>query len=139
MKITGIQTTSLTVPMIAPLRWSMGAETGTTRTLIRLQTDEGIVGLGETYGGASTAAAIKMAEPLLLGEDPLEVGRLWQKLTVYRCSYESHVPLYVYGGLEMACWDAAGKALDRPVAARGLVCARRSAQRNPVRAQAGRG
>ena len=58
MKITDVKATPVSVPMEAPLRWSMGIETGTTRTIVELQTDEGIVGVGETYGGAATASTI---------------------------------------------------------------------------------
>ena len=53
MKITGMKLTTVTVPMEAPLRWSLGVETGTTRTIVEVFTDEGITGVGETYGGGS--------------------------------------------------------------------------------------
>ena len=59
MKIVDIKTTAVTVPMEAPLRWSLGIETGTTRTILEIITDEGIVGLGETYGGEATLAALQ--------------------------------------------------------------------------------
>jgi 3-oxoacyl-[acyl-carrier protein] reductase len=61
MKITRAICTPVYVPMEAPLRWSMGVETGTARTIVELHTDEGVVGLGETYGGAGTAARFKSA------------------------------------------------------------------------------
>jgi glucarate dehydratase len=48
MKIIEIKMTPVTVPMEAPLRWSLGVENGTTRTIVEVMTDEGIVGLGET-------------------------------------------------------------------------------------------
>ena len=51
MKVTGIKVTPVTVPMEAPLRWSMGLEVATTRAIIEVSTDEGITGIGETYGG----------------------------------------------------------------------------------------
>ena len=54
MKIVDLRATPVTVPAEAPWRWSMGIETGTTRTIVELITDEGIVGLGETYGGVRT-------------------------------------------------------------------------------------
>ena len=62
MKITKVVSTPVHVPMDAPLRWSMGVETGTTRTIVEVHTDEGIVDLGETYGGDSTCARVKDAE-----------------------------------------------------------------------------
>lgn len=115
MKIQDITATPVTVPMEAPLRWSMGVETGTTRTLLRLITDEGLVGIGETYGGETTVHAVEFAKPFLIGMDPCEARLIVNKLQSFRISYESNVPLFVVGGIEMACWDVAGKKLGRPV------------------------
>lgn len=115
MKVTDIRITPVTVPMEAPLRWSMGVETGTTRGIIEVFTDEGIVGIGETYGGNAVEHAICTAKPFLLGLDPLETGVLQHKLGVFCIGYETAVPAVVRAGIEMAFLDAAGKALGRPV------------------------
>jgi len=115
MRIVDIEVTPVTVPMEAPLRWSMGIETGTTRGIIKLTTDEGIVGIGETYGGNAIQHAIQVAKPFILGLDPFETGVLQHKLGVFRINYETSVPAVVRAGIEMACLDAAGKALQRPV------------------------
>lgn len=115
MKIVNLEIIPVTVPMEAPLRWSMGVETGTTRGVIKLTTDEGIIGVGETYGGDRVEHAIETAKPFVLGLDPLETGVLQHRLGVFRISYETSVPAVVRAGIEMACLDAAGKALGRPV------------------------
>jgi glucarate dehydratase len=94
----------------------MGIETGTTRTIIELVTDESIVGIGETYGGARTIAALDIAKPFLIGMDPFETGLIQHRLGVFCIGYELSVPPVVRAGIEMACLDAAGKALGRPVA-----------------------
>src|ERR1051325_1123754 len=88
MKITDIKITPVTVPMEAPLRWSMGVETGTTRGIIQLFTDEGIVGIGETYGGNAIEHALHLAKPFVVGLDPLEVGVLMHRLNVFCIRYE---------------------------------------------------
>ena len=115
MKIVDLKITPVTVPMEAPLRWSMGVETGTTRGIIEAITDEGVVGIGETYGGNGVQHAIEIAKPHLLGLDPLEIGVLHHRLGVFRIGYETAVPAVVRAGIEMAFLDAAGKALDKPV------------------------
>jgi glucarate dehydratase len=115
MKIVNLEVIPVTVPMEAPLRWSMGIETGTTRGIIRITTDDGIIGIGETYGGDGVEHAIETAKPFVLGLDPLETGVLQHRLSVFRVSYETSVPAIVRAGIEMACLDAAGKALGRPV------------------------
>jgi glucarate dehydratase len=116
VKIVDLRATPVTVPAEAPWRWSMGIETGTTRTVIELITDEGIVGLGETYGGARTVEALEIAKPFIIGLDPLETGLIQHRLSVFCIGYEMSVPPLVRAGIEMACLDAAGKALGRSVA-----------------------
>jgi glucarate dehydratase len=115
MKITDFKSTIVTVPMEAPLRWSLGVETGTTRTIIEVFSDEGIVGLGETYGGEATQRTLEFARPMIVGTDPFEIERLLRRLQVFCISYETFVAPHVMAGLEMACWDIMGKALGRPV------------------------
>lgn len=115
MKVVDIRITPVTVPMEAPLRWSMGVETGTTRGIIEVLTDEGITGIGETYGGNAIEHAISTAKPYILGLDPLETGVLQHRLSVFRIGYETAVPAVVRSGIEMAFLDAAGKALGRPI------------------------
>lgn len=115
MQITDLKVTSVTVPMEAPLRWSMGVETGTTRGIIEVHTDEGIIGIGETYGGNAIEHAIETARPFVIGLDPLETGVLMHRLNVFCISYETAVPAVVRAGIEMACLDVAGKALNVPI------------------------
>lgn len=115
MKVTDIRVTPVMVPFEAPLRWSMGVETSTTRAIIEVATDEGITGIGETYGGNEIVHAIETAKPFVLGIDPLQTGLLQHRLGVFCISYETEVPAVARAGLEMAYLDAAGKALGRPV------------------------
>jgi glucarate dehydratase len=115
VEITDFKLTTVTVPMEAPLRWSLGVETGTTRTVVQVFTSEGIVGLGETYGGDATTRTLEFARPMIIGTDPFEVEKLLRKLQVFCISYETFVAPHVMAGVEMACWDIMGKALGRPV------------------------
>ncbi len=48
MKITAIRATPVTIPMDIPFFWSVGLYPGTSKTIIEVETDEGIVGLGES-------------------------------------------------------------------------------------------
>ena len=115
MKVVDIKITPVTVPFEAPLRWSMGVETGTTRGIVEAITDEGIIGIGETYGGNGVEHAIEVAKPFVLGLEPLDIGVLHHRLGVFRIGYETAVPAIVRAGIEMAFLDAAGKALNVPV------------------------
>lgn len=115
MKISKIEVTIVNVPFVAPIRWSGGANEDWTRLVVQIYTDDGLVGLGETLGGAVTKALIETEiAAMFLGEDPFDLERILSKATF--------VPLY-YGkcgycaiaGLEVACWDIMGKAVGRPV------------------------
>ncbi len=115
MKISKIEVTIVNVPFVAPIRWSGGANEDWTRLVVQIHTDDGLVGLGETLGGAVTKALIETEiAAMFLGEDPFDLERILSKATF--------VPLY-YGkcgycaiaGLEVACWDIMGKAVGRPV------------------------
>src|ERR1700722_9690023 len=117
MKIVDFRTTVVTVPMEAPLRWSLGVETGTTRTIVEVMTDEGIVGLGETYGGDSTVRALDFLRPMVKNADPFQIETILKKLQVFCISYETFVPPHAMAAVEMACWDIMGKAVKRPVCA----------------------
>jgi L-alanine-DL-glutamate epimerase-like enolase superfamily enzyme len=94
--------------------------------LVRVHTDEGIVGVGEVDSSPQVAKAVIEApashknasglEALLLGEDPRDVGRLWQKMyrgTIY--FGRRGAALHAISGVEIALWDIAGKAAGRPI------------------------
>ena len=115
MKISRIKVTVVNVPFIAPIRWSGGANEDWTRLIIEIETDDGLMGLGETLGGTVTKALIDTEiAPMFLGENPFDIERMLSKATF--------VPLY-YGkcgycalaGLEVACFDLMGKATGLPV------------------------
>jgi glucarate dehydratase len=117
MKIIDVRATPVYVPMHHPLRWSFGVEPGMTRTIVELVTDEGIVGLGESNGGAELAAAVLEARPLYIGLDPFEASRISKRFAIYRITSEqmARAALFKLAGaaIEMACWDIVGKALSK--------------------------
>jgi glucarate dehydratase len=108
VKITRIETTEVTVPIEATLRFAYGVHLAFTRTLIRIHTDEGIVGLGET---AATADMVQRIGGPLIGQHPfdLEVARN----TISNRFYWTRDPL-VASGIEMALIDIIGKATHQP-------------------------
>jgi glucarate dehydratase len=119
MKIHEIRATPVLVPMRRPLLHSNGTETGTARTILELVTDEGVVGIGETRGGATVAAMVAASRELWAGVDVLEAARIARRFSFYRVTSEQ---LHTVGamklagaGIEMACWDAAGRMLGKRV------------------------
>jgi glucarate dehydratase len=116
MKITDLQTTTVSVPLEAPLRHANGVHPGRfVRTIVKVITDEGLVGLGEVGGGGNSAAgAIAALKSALVGEDPYNIERLrWKVSNPVQALY---VPLTQMGStIEYACLDIQGKAAGRPV------------------------
>ena len=78
--------------------------------LIKLYTNQGIVGLGEVRDGADPRYAL-MLKPRLLGENPCDVDRLFRKIKQFGGHARQAGGVC---GVEMALWDIAGKAYGIP-------------------------
>jgi len=86
--------------------------------VVKVETDEGIYGLGEAgLSGRELAVigALKHFREFLIGKDPLQIGRIWQEL--YRSQYfeGGRVLLAAQSAIDIALYDIAGKALNVPV------------------------
>jgi L-rhamnonate dehydratase len=110
--------------------------------IIRVHTDEGVIGLGEVDSIPSVVKAIVDAPAshsnasglrnLLIGEDPFEIERLWEKM--YRGSIyygRRDVAIHAMSGIDIGLWDIKGKALGLPV--HRLLC---GPHRSSIRAYA---
>jgi len=89
-------------------------------TIVRVHTDEGIVGIGQSEAPSLVIDAIIRSsqglEALLLGEDPTHVQRLWQKMYNATGVYGRRgVVIGAIGAVETALWDITGKAAGKPV------------------------
>ncbi|MCH7969967.1 MAG: mandelate racemase/muconate lactonizing enzyme family protein [Chloroflexi bacterium] len=81
---------------------------------IVIETDEGLIGVGEATGGSETqprVAAIEEIKHLVIGMDPRNVHEIFHKL--YLTAFIRVTP--AIAGIEMACWDILGKSLGVPV------------------------
>jgi L-rhamnonate dehydratase len=94
--------------------------------LVRIHTDEGITGIGEADTSPYLArTAIEMPSShsiargvaeLLVGEDPLQIDRLWQRVYHGTAYYgRSGLAMHVLSAIDIALWDLAGKAFAQPV------------------------
>jgi muconate cycloisomerase len=122
VKITRIETIPIRVPLkteFAIRAGRGGAHTVSPFLLVRVHTDEGVCGVGEAsctprWSGEDqiTGAHLITAylEPLLIGENPLEVEALAKK---FRLAFAGNY--FTKAAVEMALWDIAGKAAGKPV------------------------
>lgn len=114
-KITDIRATTVTVPLEAPLRHSNGAHWGRfVRTIVEIETDVGIIGLGEMGGGGESAeAAFRALKPYLVGHDPFELEQLRFAICNPTASlYNNRTQMHA--AIEFACIDIIGKFLGVP-------------------------
>ena len=85
-------------------------------TLVRVYTDAGVVGTGEAYWGAGVPELIERMKPFVIGENPLDIDRLYEHL-IQKMSGEGSVEgvtVTAISGIEVALHDLAGKILDVP-------------------------
>ena len=120
MKVTEVRALPLAIPlreMTPPSSWAAGIG---RQILVRLTTDTGVTGWGECFAYGAPLAVCNVVDevlaPLVVGQDPTQVEHL---------AHQMHHALMIWGrrglamcavsGVELALWDAAGKARGVPV------------------------
>lgn len=116
MKITDIKATTVTVPLEAPLRHANGCHWGRfVRTIVEVETDEGLTGLGEMGGGGETAEAVFRAlRAYLIGHDPARLEEMRFLISNPTASLYNN-RTQVLAALEFACLDLVGQRWGVPV------------------------
>src|SRR6266480_4445066 len=116
MKITDLRATTVTVPLEAPLRHANGCHWGRfVRTIVEVETDNGLVGLGEMGGGGESAEAVFRAmKSYLVGHDPARLEEMRFLIANPTASLYNN-RTQVLAALEFACLDILGQAWGVPV------------------------
>jgi L-alanine-DL-glutamate epimerase-like enolase superfamily enzyme len=138
MKITSVQGTWVHVPIPEERRHTsdFGRAASFDSVIVKVETDTGLVGWGEAKAGVGSAAsAYGLAAiinedyvPLLIGQDPRDVSRLWD--VMYNTPREGYaidrghvlpqlgrrgLSISAIAGVDIALWDILGKSLGAPV------------------------
>ena len=84
---------------------------------VKIETDEGIIGWGEsTLGPLAVATLVDEFGALLVGEDPAQIEKHWQTLYYYQHSLRGGaIQMSAISGIEIALWDIKGQALGVPI------------------------
>jgi glucarate dehydratase len=116
MKIRDIRATTVTVPLEAPLRHANGCHWGRfVRTIVEVETDNGLIGLGEMGGGGESAEAVFRAmKGYLVGHDPARLEEMRMLIANPTASLYNN-RTQVVAALEFACLDILGQAWGVPV------------------------
>ncbi|TPQ50206.1 chloromuconate cycloisomerase [Prosthecomicrobium hirschii] len=118
MKITAIRATPVNIPLEAPYLWSYGSLAGFSKTIVEVETSDGLVGLGEGPSPANAAVIANSFAPRLIGRDPIDIQACETLcLPSWRGVYTDvdFASIRAFGAIEMALWDLRGKAWNRPL------------------------
>ena len=121
MKITDVRTIPLSYRCDKPYMSAAGVQTARSALVVEVETDNGLVGIGEagSAGGPLVSTQIVVEQelkPLLIGEDPLLIERLWQKMFQRSRQHGRRgIIMHAISGLDTALWDLAGKVAKLPV------------------------
>lgn len=119
MKIISLETYPASIAYAHVERSSRVKRAGVTDVVVRLTTDSGLVGWGESCSGADTAsieAAVAAMARFVIGRDP------WSSEAIARdvfgaglWDYRAMTGNFAFAGIDMALWDLCGKAASQPV------------------------
>lgn len=123
LKITAIETAVVSLPFTMGGPYSSFAGQAWDHLdilLVRVETEDGLVGWGEAFGHvaipATRAAIDTVLAPLLLGRDATDIEGLWRKIPHAVHLLGRNGPfVYGFSGLEIALWDLAGKRAGQPL------------------------
>lgn len=118
MKITEVETYVLTKPLERPLLTSRSDGRQRTHFLVRVVTDAGVTGLGESLGAPGVLRAIVQEHltPRVVGADPFDTAALYRRMVESDVLWDQKGALLcAASAIEIACWDVKSKALGVPV------------------------
>lgn len=117
MKITAVRAIPVNIPFHAPYRFSYGSIASLTKTIIEVETDQGVTGLGECADGNRASDVLAAAERIV-GLDIRNLAEAERRLVPgmrYTPWGNVTAARRVFGGIEMAMWDARGKIEGVPL------------------------
>jgi len=118
VKIVDIRTIPLSYRCEPPYGSAGGMQARRGGLLVEVETDERVIGIGEAgVGGGATSSVIeKVLRPMLIGEDPLLIEGLWQKMFARTRQFGRRgIVMNAISGLDIALWDIAGKVARLPL------------------------
>lgn len=119
MKITGIKAYALVQPLgDKTFGFSQGWISSRQTAIVLVSTDEGIEGVGESFGPAETIAkAIETyLAPMIIGKDPFDSAIIWDSVYGYmRMHSQKGLLIEALSAIDIALWDIKGKTLGLPI------------------------
>src|SRR6516165_7128716 len=113
MKITAIRATPINLPIEAPYLWSFGWLPGSSRTVVEVETDEGLTGIGEAASYTAVDLINRAIAPRLIGRDPIDIAGAELLCLPSWKGVASSIDfglIRAFAAVETALWDIRGKA-----------------------------
>jgi len=128
MKIVDMRIHSIAVAD-PPLRSSYGLHAPyALRTILELESDDGVTGISETYGGQTPAQALRQLKPQVVGADPYRLTGFLSPMVEGQGAGSERSQTYLvpgenpldattrtYAAIEVGCLDLIGKSVGQPV------------------------
>ena len=117
MKIIGVEHWLIRMPFKEDILWGSGRRSGTTRLVVKIATDAGIVGWGETISLIEPVRAVfsKVVAPLAIGYPVQAVERFVRHVLGAGYYHHKRAAVMATAAMEMAMWDALGRAARLPL------------------------
>jgi glucarate dehydratase len=119
VKVARLETVPVSVPYTHREVSSLVARDGVSDVLVKVTTDDGLVGWGEACCGADTAsvdAAVQAMAPFVLGHDPWNREALRRDAFTHGLwQFRAGTGNFAWAGIDMALWDICGRACGEPL------------------------
>jgi glucarate dehydratase len=119
MKVTNLDATIVSVPYRRRETSSLVQRDGVTDIIVKLTTDSGLIGWGESCSGAnveSVREAIMSAVPIVVGRSPWNRDAIAHDFfEVAHWEYRAPTANFAFAGIDMALWDLCGKHTGQPL------------------------
>ncbi|MGH3656200.1 MAG: mandelate racemase/muconate lactonizing enzyme family protein, partial [Micromonosporaceae bacterium] len=119
--VTAVEACTVRIPLPSPLAFSTRAVVARDYTLVRVTSDEGVVGIGFNYAGSSggelvSAAVRDLLAPVVVGEDPYRVEGLWQEMYQEALLHgRVGAAVRALSAVDIALWDHNARAVGLPL------------------------
>jgi L-alanine-DL-glutamate epimerase-like enolase superfamily enzyme len=115
MKITAITSEEYRWPRARPITNGLHTYHDVEFAVVRIQTDEGVEGIGLGSGGAIWRSTIAHLTPQLIGEDPINTERLWAKMWVPKLIGRRGLTTRAISSIDIGLWDLRAKVANMPL------------------------
>jgi D-arabinonate dehydratase len=115
MKITDITVEAFRWQRAKPIRNGKHTYSTVSVALIKTHTDEGLTGIGVGSAGEVERATIERLKPELIGEDPINVERLWHKMWIPKLIGRRGLTTRAISGIDISLWDLRAKVAGLPL------------------------